>query len=148
MDSLPPEAEAEKKELKSQSVRSLLSIPLMENGIVFGFLGLDAVKEKKIWTENQIMLLTVVAELILNAYTRNLAEEKVQYQSFHDGLTGLYNRIYLENEMERLDTERQLPIGIIMADLNRLKLANDTFGHDVGDEMLKQTAEILRSFLP
>jgi len=76
---------------------------------------------------------------------RKDAEEKIRYLSFHDGLTGLYNRVYLEKEMERLDTERQLPIGIIMADINGLKLANDTFGHEVGDEMLKQTAEILRS---
>ncbi len=145
VDSLPPEAEAEKKEFKSQGIRSLLSIPLMKSGIVFGFLGLDAVKVKKVWTENHVMLLTVVAELIANAYTRSLAEEKVRYQSFHDGLTGLYNRVYLEKEMERLDTERQLPISIIMADLNGLKLANDTFGHEVGDEMLKQTAKILRN---
>jgi diguanylate cyclase (GGDEF)-like protein len=117
---------------------------MTKNGTVFGFLGLDAVREKKTWTENQIMLLTVVADLILNAYTRNLAEEKVRYQSFHDGLTGLYNRVYLEKEIERLDTERQLPIGIIMADLNGLKLINDTFGHEVGDEMLRQSAEILK----
>ncbi len=47
VDSLPPEAEAEKKELKSQGINSLLSIPLLKNGIAFGFLGLDAVKEKK-----------------------------------------------------------------------------------------------------
>ncbi|MDW7656638.1 MAG: PAS domain S-box protein [Bacillota bacterium] len=144
VDSLPPEAEAEKKEFQSQDIRSLLSIPMTKNSTVFGFLGLDAVKDKKIWTENHIMLLTVVADLILNAYTRSLTEEKMRYQSFHDSLTGLYNRIYLENEMKRLDTERQLPIGIIMADLNRLKLANDTFGHDMGDEMLKQTARILK----
>jgi diguanylate cyclase (GGDEF)-like protein len=145
VDRLPPEAEAEKKKFNSQSIRSLLSIPLMKNGIVFGYLGLDSVREKKVWTENLIAPLMVAAELISNAYTRNLAEEQVRYQSFRDGLTGLYNRIYLEKEMERLDTGRQLPIGIIMADLNGLKLANDTFGHDVGDEMLKQTAEILRS---
>ena len=75
---------------------------------------------------------------------RRNAEENIRYLSFHDGLTGLYNRVYLEKEMERLDTERQLPIGMIMADLNGFKLVNDTFGHDVGDEMLKQTADILR----
>ncbi len=90
------------------------------------------------------MLLTVVTELVSNAYTRKLAEEEVRYQSFHDGLTGLYNRVYLEKEMQRLDTERQLPVGIIMADLNGLKIINDTLGHLVGDAVLKQTAEIIR----
>ena len=145
VNSLPSEAGADKKYFKSQGIRSLLSIPMMKNGIVHGFMGLDAVKDKKVWTENDVMLLKIVAELLSNAYTRNLAEEKYRYLSFHDGLTGLYNRVYLEKEMQRLDTERQLPGGIIMVDLNGLKKINDTFGHLVGDEMLKQTAEILRS---
>jgi diguanylate cyclase len=76
---------------------------------------------------------------------RKKAEYKLRYLSYHDSLTGLYNRVYLEKEMERLDTERQLPIGMIMADLNELKITNDTLGHLVGDEMLRQTAEILKS---
>ncbi len=74
---------------------------------------------------------------------RKKAEDKIKYLSFHDKLTGLYNRAYLEEEMSRLDSERQLPISIIMADLNDLKLINDTYGHSKGDEMLKKTAEIL-----
>ena len=143
VDKLPPQAEAEKKEFKTQGIGSLLTIPMMKNGIVFGFLGLDKVKEKKIWTENHVRLLRIVADLISNAYLRNLSDEKVRYESVHDGLTGLYNRIFLEREMERLDTERQLPIAMVMADLNDLKLINDTFGHKAGDEMLKQTAETL-----
>ena len=144
VDSLPSVAEADKRYFKSQGIRSLLSIPMMKNGIVHGFMGLDAVKEKKVWTENDVMLLKIVAELLSNTYTRNLAEEKYRYLSFHDALTGLYNRVYLEKEMQRLDTERQLPVGIIMVDLNGLKKINDAFGHLVGDEMLRQTAEILR----
>ena len=81
--------------------------------------------------------------LINDTTKRKQMEEKIRYLSFHDHLTGLYNRHFLENEMERLDTPRQLPIGIIMADLNGLKLLNDTFGHEVGDEMLKQAAAVL-----
>ncbi|MEW6622140.1 MAG: PAS domain S-box protein [Bacillota bacterium] len=75
---------------------------------------------------------------------RKQAEEKIRYMSFHDSLTGLYNRRFLEEEMRRLDTARQLPIGIIMVDLNGLKLVNDTYGHSVGDELLKTAAEILK----
>jgi diguanylate cyclase (GGDEF)-like protein len=144
VDSLPPEAEIAKIEFKSQDIRSLLSIPMMKNGIVFGFLGLAGVKHKKTWTDNQVILLTIVTELMSNAYTRKKEEENVRYLSFHEGLTGLYNRVYLEGEMKKLDTHRQLPIGLIMADSNGLKLVNDSFGHEAGDEMLKQTAEILR----
>lgn len=144
VNNLPPEAKAEKKELQSQGTRSLLCIPLIKDDAVFGFLGLDALK-KKAWSENHVMLLTVVAELIANAYAKYLTEQEIQFLSFHDILTGLYNRTYLENEMKRLDTERQLPIGIILADLNNLKLANDALGHETGDALLKQTAEVLQN---
>ena len=82
--------------------------------------------------------------VITDITERKKSEEKLQYLSFHDQLTGLYNRHYFEEEMKRIDTERQLPIGIIIADLNRLKLINDTYGHTAGDEMLKNTAVVLK----
>lgn len=77
---------------------------------------------------------------------RKKAEDKIRYMSFHDSLTGLYNRTYLEQEMQRMDTKRQLPVSIVMADLNGLKLINDTYGHGVGDEMLVSAAKILKNF--
>ncbi len=70
---------------------------------------------------------------------------KIEYLSFHDKLTGLYNRVYLEEELKRLDTERQLPISMIMGDVNGLKLVNDAFGHDLGDILLSKVAQILKS---
>ncbi len=75
---------------------------------------------------------------------RRKAEEKIRYLSFHDLLTGLYNRNYLEEEMQRLHTERQLPLSIIMVDLNGLKLVNDTYGHQYGDKLLQYASQILR----
>ena len=70
--------------------------------------------------------------------------EKLQYLSYHDDLTGLYNRKFMEENMERLDTERQLPLSLVMLDINGLKIINDTFGHAMGDKLLKRTAEILQ----
>lgn len=72
------------------------------------------------------------------------AEREIRYLSFHDQLTGLYNRRFYEEELHRLDTIRNLPLSIIMADVNGLKLANDSFGHMFGDKLLKKAAEILR----
>ncbi len=72
------------------------------------------------------------------------AEEKVEYLSFHDTLTGLYNRAYFEEELKRLDTPRQLPLTIVMGDLNGLKLINDAYGHTYGDTFLKRIAGILK----
>jgi len=75
---------------------------------------------------------------------RKMREKQIEYLSFHDELTGLYNRRFFEEEMKRLDTKRQLPISIIMADLNGLKIINDSYGHEKGDELLKRTASILK----
>ncbi|MCJ7472801.1 MAG: diguanylate cyclase [Actinobacteria bacterium] len=72
------------------------------------------------------------------------AEEKVAYLSFHDTLTGLYNRAYFEEELLRLNTERQLPLTIVVADVNKLKLINDVYGHLSGDILLKKIAEIFK----
>ncbi len=84
-----------------------------------------------------------VVIIALDVTKRKQAEEKIIYMSFHDQLTGLYNRHFLEEELHRLGTGRQFPLSIIIADLNGLKLVNDTYGHLVGDEMLKTAASIL-----
>jgi diguanylate cyclase (GGDEF)-like protein/PAS domain S-box-containing protein len=72
-------------------------------------------------------------------------EEKIKYLSYKDSLTDLYNRRFFEEEMKRLDTKRQLPISIIMADVNGLKIINDSLGHQKGDQLLVKTAKILKS---
>ena len=71
--------------------------------------------------------------------------KKIEYLSYHDSLTGLYNRRFFEEEMHRLDAERDLPISIIMGDVNKLKLTNDIFGHSFGDKLLQKVAEVLKN---
>lgn len=71
-------------------------------------------------------------------------ERDILYLSYHDVLTGLYNRTYLEEQMIRLNTQRQLPFSIMMADVNGLKLTNDVFGHQIGDQLLIKVAEIIK----
>ena len=78
---------------------------------------------------------------------RKKAERELMYMNYHDQLTGLYNRRFFEEELKRLDTERNLPISIIMADVNGLKLFNDAFGHAEGDKLLVKAAEIIRKEL-
>jgi diguanylate cyclase len=72
-------------------------------------------------------------------------QEKIEYLAFHDQLTGLYNRRFYDEEIKRLDTKRNLPISIIMGDVDALKLINDSFGHTEGDELLKKTAEVIKN---
>lgn len=71
-------------------------------------------------------------------------EKEIEYLSFHDVLTGLLNRRFLEEEMKRLNTSRNLPISLIMCDVNRLKLINDAFGHEKGDDLIKFAAHVLK----
>ncbi|MEA2015897.1 MAG: PAS domain-containing protein [Actinomycetota bacterium] len=75
---------------------------------------------------------------------RKNSEEKIRYLSFHDTLTGLYNRAYFEEEIKRLNTERQLPLTMLMGDVNGLKVINDAYGHLKGDIFLKKIADILK----
>jgi len=77
---------------------------------------------------------------------RKKTERQLKYLSFHDKLTGLYNRAYFEEELKRLDRKRQLPISFIIGDVNGLKLINDTFGHLAGDKLLIEVAKLLKKF--
>jgi diguanylate cyclase (GGDEF)-like protein/PAS domain S-box-containing protein len=84
----------------------------------------------------------------IQSITRDITERKktdkqIQYLSFHDKLTGCYNRAYFEEEIKRFDVERQLPISLIFGDVNGLKLLNDAFGHEEGDRLLCNIAKIL-----
>jgi diguanylate cyclase (GGDEF)-like protein/PAS domain S-box-containing protein len=82
--------------------------------------------------------------LVRDISKRKLAEEKLKYLSFHDKLTGLYNRSFFEEELRRLNTTRQLPLSIIIGDIDGFKLVNDAFGYKKGDRLLKSFARLLK----
>ncbi len=86
----------------------------------------------------------VLYSIIHDITDRINREKEIEYLSFHDQLTGLYNRRYYETELKRLDTSRNLPMSIIMADVNGLKLVNDAFGHQEGDNLLIIVSDILK----
>ena len=77
---------------------------------------------------------------------RRRAEEKIYYMARHDALTGLVNRGVLAEQLEKLvaGVTGDGRVAILFIDLDRFKAVNDTFGHDVGDMLLKDVAERLR----
>ncbi|MHB1483901.1 MAG: sensor domain-containing diguanylate cyclase/phosphohydrolase [Saccharofermentanales bacterium] len=74
---------------------------------------------------------------------RKQEEKEILYLAYHDQLTGLYNRRYYEEALAKIDTKSNLPISLVMGDVNGLKLINDSFGHAVGDELLKKVADAI-----
>ena len=74
---------------------------------------------------------------------RKRAEEKLEYASTHDALTGLYNRAYFNEELARLERSRQFPISVVIVDVDEMKVINDNYGHAAGDAQLQRTARVL-----
>lgn len=76
---------------------------------------------------------------------RKKAEDYLRYLGTHDVMTGLFNRAYFQETLLQLEKDRHDPITMIMADLNGLKAANDSLGHQAGDSLIRRAAEVLRA---
>jgi len=72
-------------------------------------------------------------------------QEKLEYESMHDHLTGVYNRRFFSDKRIDLSDEKYLPISIVIVDINGLKIINDSFGHHIGNQVLKRLASVLES---
>ncbi|MGB9886518.1 MAG: PAS domain S-box protein [Moorellales bacterium] len=85
---------------------------------------------------------------IIDVTEKKRFAQRLEYVSLHDQLTGLYNRVFFEEEMRRLSSSEDCyPVSVIVADVNGLKLMNDTLGHHRGDELLVACARILQRTL-
>lgn len=94
--------------------------------------------------ENQTLQIKKSEESLAADNTElKIREEEILRLSYHDSLTGLYNRTFFEIEKKRLDTESQLPLSVIIGDINGLKILNDSLGHAEGDKLLFIIGSIL-----
>lgn len=83
--------------------------------------------------------------IVIRDYTeKKIKQKEIEYLSYNDYLTGLYNRRYMEDSIKRLDTSRNIPLNLMVIDVNGLKLTNDAFGHETGDQLLMKVAGILK----
>lgn len=136
-------SEAEKKEIKAKWL-PLSREKFYENPVFwYGFIGF-------------FLALTVILVLIFawNITLKRMVKEKTAelekskeilfYKSYHDELTQLYNRAYYNEQLKILENNLQLPFSVIIADLNGLKITNDTFGYEAGDLLIKRVANILK----
>ncbi|CUH94827.1 hypothetical protein P22_0893 [Propionispora sp. 2/2-37] len=120
---------------------------------------IDTVRKRKDGSLVEVQVIAypiMIDEKIMGIYCiyrdiseRRKAEKQLQYISFCDVLTEVYNRNYFEREVQRLESEKQSTgYGVLVCDVDGLKLINDTLGHEKGDELLKITAGILKASLP
>lgn len=91
--------------------------------------------------------LSGVESIARDVTERERMESEIRKLTFHDQLTGVHNRTYFEHELRRIAAGEAGTLTLVMGDLNGLKLANDAFGHEVGDRLLVDTAAVLRSVL-
>lgn len=123
-----------------------LCIPMMAQEEALGVLYLSS-QETGTLTPAKQQLATTVAEHIALAMENLKLQETLQNQSVRDSLTGLFNRRYMEEslkrEMQRCDRKQQ-PLSIVMIDVDRFKRFNDTFGHNAGDAVLRELAQLLQ----
>lgn len=138
-------------------IQSLMGAPLKSDSEVTGVIGLGF-ENKRTFCQDDIDMLNRFAGLASIALDnarlysalqeelieRKQYEEKLQYISLHDCLTGFFNRTHFESEIRRLEKEHLKSVGIIICDVDGLKLANDSFGHDMGDALLQAAAGVIK----
>ncbi len=88
---------------------------------------------------------TLYHALLRDVVERREMQQKLMFLSYHDQMTGIFNRRFYEEEVKRLDVKRNYPLTLLLADVNGLKLVNDAFGHLMGDSLLKAAANVLKA---
>ena len=92
-----------------------------------------------------ITLLKIFVNSLSEVIIRNKREKEVENLSYYDTLTSLHNRRYFDKVVDRITSSKEyLPLSIIVADINGLKLVNDSFGHSQGDQIIKVAANIIK----
>ncbi|MEQ8757251.1 MAG: PAS domain S-box protein [Coleofasciculus sp. G1-WW12-02] len=121
-------------------------VPMMAQGKALGILYISSQQPGQLTEAKQRLALTVAEHLALSLANLKLRETLSQ-QSIRDALTGLFNRRYMEESLEReihRAQRHQRPMGIIMLDIDHFKHFNDTFGHEAGDIVLRELGIFLQ----
>ena len=125
--------------LAAQGIKCLIAAPLIENDVIIGFIGVD----DPIANMNNLHLLKSITYYIINDIQKRKMLMKLEYMSYIDLLTGVYNRNRYISDLESIKLENHMYSGVLYLDINGLKRINDSFGHRYGDYIIKKAADIL-----
>ncbi|MBW4637596.1 MAG: PAS domain S-box protein [Gloeocapsa sp. UFS-A4-WI-NPMV-4B04] len=126
-----------------------LCVPMMAQGEALGVLYLNSFELGQ-FTEAKQHLATTVAEHIALALANLKLRETLHNQSTRDPLTGLFNRRYMEDSLEReihRCDRKQQPLSVMMIDIDHFKRFNDSFGHEAGDTVLRELGQFLQRYV-
>lgn len=130
--------------LKPQGIRSLVATAIRLKGAVIGFLGVDNPETSQIVSVSAF--LSEMGHFLANIIEQREMNEKLEYLSYHDQLTGAFNRhAYGEFLDEYIGT---MPVGVVFCDISELKNTNDTMGHSFGDKLIIYWYEMLKAVFP
>lgn len=141
-----PLGSADREALTAQSIDSVAAAPLERDGKVVGFLGID--NPARSLVRNVSSPLKTLAYFFMMTERRIETERRLTLMSYHDELTGLYNRNRYLVDLEHLKKAKEGSLGIAFVDVNDLKETNDVYGHACGDEVLVACAATLADALP
>ncbi len=105
--------------------------------VIWGMLGISVVRDD---SGKPRFVIYVIDDIS----ARKGAEERLHYQSTHDGMTGLHNRTFFDEEFHRMQFGLSFPVSMIVIDLDGLKQVNDKQGHEAGDKLIKGAGVIIR----
>ncbi|MBI2471295.1 MAG: diguanylate cyclase [Planctomycetes bacterium] len=143
---MPSEASAERAEFERQRIKSILIIPISVEKNLAGFVGFDNVTTTGSWSEEDIAMLHIMAEIIGMAMERRQMEEIIKNMAYHDALTQLPNRNLFQDHLQVAMSHakrNKTQVAVIILDLDDFKIINDSLGHHMGDSLLKVVAERL-----
>lgn len=134
---------------RSLQYRSMASLPLCKDDLLLGALSVYS-SESDQYTEDHMRLLETVTKLASDAIANSMQHAEAESNALTDSLTGLPNARYLALRFEE-EASRARRTGrsfqVVMLDLDDFKIVNDTFGHKVGDKMLREMARIIEKQL-
>jgi len=129
--------------------RSMAALPLLKDGVLLGALSVYSTELEQ-YTDDHMRLLETVTRLASDALSNAVQHAEAESKALTDQLTGLPNARYMalrfDQEAARARRSAQ-PFQVVMLDLDDFKVVNDTFGHKVGDKVLREIARIIQSQL-
>ena len=130
--------------LKMQDITRLLAVPLNSDGKIIGFLGVD---NPRLHYEDHT-LLSSIQYFLTDSLKAKERKACLQYMSYRDMLTTLYNRNRYIQILEGMQAKTVIKTGVAYIDINGLKRVNDLYGHEAGDRLIINTARSMLAILP